>query len=410
LLYVVLAYLTLSALPRYTEVPTFQLVLVLCATLFVVCMICHGELTRSKPPVGQLTSFYLTIAAGGALGSAFVALIAPWIFDRFWESYVALLGCGVLLVVAILRDPRSWARRMRYGVAIVISVAIVLGIGAISLTNMLLEREQLGAVIVERTRNFFGVKTIARQGDTLDLIHGRTLHGMQSVVPANRNVPLMYYIRDSGVGLLLDQFPRNADHPNLRVAIIGMGTGSLAAYGQPGDYYRFYEIDPAVSGFSSGSNPYFTFLQSSAAKVDVVEGDGRIRLQEEFSRGERHDFDVLVVDAFSGDSVPAHLLTREAMELYLQRIRGPQSVIAFHLSNASLDLLPVMENLAHSYQLAGVEIDTPAGIDPKWVLLSRDPAALHPPNLVAKGQELKASLKIAPWTDDYSSLYQLLKK
>jgi hypothetical protein len=144
--------------------------------------------------------------------------------------------------------------------------------------------------------------------------------------------------------------------------------------------------------------------------VDVVEGDGRIRLQEESSRGERHDFDVLVVDAFSGDSVPAHLLTREAMELYLQRIRGPQSVIAFHLSNASLDLLPVMESLAHSYQLAGVEIDTPAGIDPKWVLLSRDPAALRPPNLVAKGQELKASLKIAPWTDDYSSLYQLLKK
>ena len=407
LLYVVGAYMTLVALPIYTEAPTVQLVSVLCATLFVVCMICHGELARSKPPARQLTSFYLTIAGGGALGSAFVALLAPRIFDRFWESYVALLGCGVLLVVAVLGDPGSWARRTSYGIAIVTSLAVALGLGAFYITNTLLKREQ-AAIIVKRTRNFFGIKTIAQEAETLDLIHGRTLHGMQSTVPAYRNLPLMYYSRFSGIGLLLNQFRRTPDHPNLRVGVIGMGTGTLAAYGQPGDYYRFYEIDPAVTEFSSGNNPYFTFIQSASAKVDVVEGDARIRLQEELSRGERQDFDVLVVDAFSGDSIPVHLLTREAMELYLQRIRRPESVIAFHLSNSSLDLRPVLDSHAHTYQLAAVDIHTPPEVHPTWVLLSRDPAALRPPNLMAESKELKTSLKIVPWTDDYSSLYQLL--
>jgi hypothetical protein len=374
--------------------------------LFVVCMICHGELARAKPPAGQLTSFYLTIALGGALGSAFVALLAPRIFDRFWESYIALLGCGTLLVVAILRDPRSWARRTRMGVAVVISLAVVLGIGAIHMTNMLLERETQGVVIIKRVRNFFGVKTIVKESDALELINGRTLHGAQSTnFP---NLPLNYYSRFSGVGMLLYEFPRTSDHPNLRVGVIGMGAGSLAAYGRPGDYYRFYEIDPAVIGFSSEVSPYFTFVQSSPAKVDIVEGDARIRIQEEVSLGKHHDFDVLVVDAFSGDSVPVHLLTREAMELYLQRIRGPQSVIAFHLSNSSLDLRPVMDGLARTYQLTSVEVHTPPEVHPLWVLLSRDPAALRLPGLVAEGRPLHVSHDIPPWTDDYSSPYQLL--
>jgi hypothetical protein len=407
LLYVACVYLTLVALSFYTEAPTVQLVSVLCATLFVVCMICHGELARSKPPAGQLTSFFLTIAGGGALGSAFVAVLAPRIFDRFWESYVALLGCGVLLVAAVLRDPGSWARRRSYRIAIVTSLAAALALGAIYMTTVLLERETRGVIIVKRARNFFGVKSIAQESATLDLVHGRTLHGMQSTLPAYRNLPLMYYSRFSGVGLLLNQFPRTLDRPNLRVGVIGMGTGTLAAYGQPGDYYRFYEIDPEVMEFSAGNSPYFTFVQSSSAKVDVVEGDARIRLQEELARGEQHDFDVLVVDAFSGDSIPVHLLTREAMELYLQRIRRPRSVIAFHLSNSSLDLRPVLDSHAHTYQLATIEIDTPIEVHPTWVLLSRDPAALRAPNLVAEGKELKTSLKIVPWTDDYSSLYQL---
>jgi len=407
LLYLVLAYMALVLLPQYNEIRALQVLLILCSALFAVCMICHGELARSRPPVEQLTSYYLTIAVGGALGSAFVAVLAPLIFDRFWEFHVGLLGCGVLLVVAVLRDRQSWVRR-RYGVPIVVSVAILLGIRAFYMIDKPLEREAQLATVLKRTRNFFGVKTVVRRETTLDLIHGRTLHGRQSILPAFRNLPLMYYSHGSGVGLLLDQFPRAADHPNLRVGIIGMGTGSLAAYAQAGDYYRFYEIDLAVAQFSTGINPYFTFVESSPAKIDIVDGDARIRLQEESSRGESHDFDVLVVDAFSGDSIPVHLLTRQAMELYLQRIRSPQSVIAFHLSNSSLDLRPVMDSLARAYQMASVEIHTPADVDPLWVLLSRDSVALRLPGLVADGKPLQVSREVTPWTDDYTSPYQLL--
>jgi hypothetical protein len=407
LLYVVLGYMALVALPYYERIRTFQVVLILCSALFAVCMICHGELARSKPSVEQLTSYYLTIAAGGALGSAFVALLAPLIFDRFWEFQVGLLASGILLAVSALWDRESWVRRKRYGVPIVVSLAILLGIGAFYMIDKPLEREAQAAVVLKRTRNFFGMKTIVQRETTVDLIHGRTLHGMQSRLPAYRSLPLMYYSHRSGVGLLLDQFPRAADHSNLRVGIIGLGAGSLAAYAQAGDYYRFYEIDPAVADFSSGSNPYFTFIESSPTKIDIVEGDARIRLQEEFSRGESHDFDVLVVDAFSGDSIPVHLLTRQAMELYLQVSRSPQSVIAFHLSNSSLDLRPLVASLARTYQLASVEIHTPANVDPLWVLLSRDPAALRLPGLVADGTALQVSREVIPWTDDYSSPYQL---
>jgi len=406
--YVVLGYMALVALPHYNEIRTFQVVLILSSALFAVCMICHGELARSKPAVEQLTSYYLTIAAGGALGSAFVVLLAPIIFDRFWEFHVGLLGCGVLLAVAVFRDRQSWMRRKRYGVPIVASVAILLGARAWYMIDKPIEREAQAGTVLKRTRNFFGVKTIVRRKSTVDLYHGRTLHGMQSLLPAVRNLPLMYYSHPTGVGLLLDQFPRSSDHPNLRVGIVGMGTGSLAAYAQPGDYYRFYEIDPAVAQFSSGSNPYFTFVESSPAKIDIVEGDARIRLQEEFSRGESQDFDILVVDAFSGDSIPVHLLTRQAMELYLQRLRSPQSVIAFHLSNSSLDLRPLMESLARTYQVASIEVHTPPDVDPLWVLVSRDSAALRLPGLVADGSALQVWREIAPWTDDYSSPYQLL--
>jgi len=408
LLYVVLGYMALVALPQYNEIRTLQVVLILCSALFAVYMVCQGELARSKPPAEQLTSYYLTIAAGGALGSAFVALLAPLVFDRFWEFHVGLLGCGVLLAVAVLRDPQSWVRRKPYGVPFVASVAILLGIRAFYMIDKPIERETRAASLLKRTRNFFGVKAVFQEGTTVDLLHGRTIHGKQSLLPDLRNQPLMYYSHPSGVGLLLDQFPRNSDHPNLRVGIIGMGTGSLAAYAQPGDYYRFYEIDPAVAQFSSGSNPYFTFVESSPAKIDIVEGDARVRLQEEFSRGESHDFDVLVVDAFSGDSIPVHLLTRQAIELYLQRTRSPRSVIAFHLSNSSLDLRPLMDSLARTYQLASIEVHTPPDADPLWVLLSRDPAALRLPGLVADGKALRVSRQIAPWTDDYSSPYQLL--
>ena len=408
-LYLVLAYMALILLPRYNEMRIVQVVLILCSVLFVVCMICHGELARSKPPSEKLTSFYLTIATGGALGSAFVALFAPLIFDRFWEFHVGLLGCGALLAAALFRDRRSWPLAKRFAALIVISASVVLSLGALYMIEKGLEREiQTDSVVVQRARNFFGVKAIVQKPSVIGLFHGRTLHGSQSLLPAFRTEPLLYYSRPSGIGTLLSQFPRTADHPNLRVGVIGMGVGSLSAYAQDGDYYRFYEIDPTVIQFSSGNHPYFTFIESSPAKTEVVQGDARIRLEEELFRGQSHDFDVLVVDAFSGDSIPVHLLTREAMELYLQRIRGPGSVIAFHLSNSALDLRPLMASLGRAYHLSVIEVHEPLEVDPLWVLLSRDPGALGLPGLITHGRTLQVAREIAPWTDEYSSPYELL--
>src|SRR5262249_8736150 len=157
------------------------------------------------------------------------------------------------------------------------------------------------------------------------LVSGRTLHGLQNSNPATHNEPTGYYYRKSGIGLLLDNYPRPGNG-TLRVGMVGLGAGTLAAYGHPGDYFRFYEIDPAVAALSQGLSPMFTFLQSSQAHTEIVMGDARIVMQEEVARGDLQKFDVLVVDAFSSDSIPVHLVTREAMDLYLRQLRGPDSV------------------------------------------------------------------------------------
>jgi len=406
-LYALFALAPLKVLPHFQELPITWLIVIFCSALMAVCMACHGELARLKPSPRHLTSFYLMVSAGGALGSLFVVLIAPRLFSRFWEFQISLLGCGVLLIVAVLRDSNSWVYRLRFGGVILLAGAVFMIVSAYHFTNELLVWEEEGATVVARTRNFFGVKTVLQVGGMTALIHGHTLHGIQVSDPALRNEPTSYYNRDTGIGLLLDRFPRLAGQPGLRVGVIGMGVGTLAAYGQSGDYFRFYEIDPAVPPFSLGENPVFTFVHYSPARVDVVEGDARVVMQEEVSRGEFQKFDVLVVDAFSGDAVPVHLLTREAMDLYSTELRGPQSVVAFHLSSSVLDLRPVIANLARTFGLASVEVDTPPDLQPVWILLSRDPGAFQQPKLAAQAHAVTVTHTVKPWTDDFSNLYQL---
>ncbi len=407
--YLVLALMALKALPSYSEISITRLVVIYCFTLMAICMVCHGELARLKPAAPeQLTSFYLMISAGGALGSAAVVVLAPLVFSRFWEFQIALLGCAVLLVIVVLRDRSSWAYRFSLGMPVLVIAVIVLGAGTYRFTGKLLDFEGEGDIVAARSRNFFGIKSVLNEEAQTVLVHGHTLHGLQRSDPATHNEPTMYYARQSGIGLLLDNYPRAAEH-EMRVGVIGMGAGTLAAYGRNGDYYRFYEIDPQVTAFSLGAHPPFTFVQSSAAHVDVVIGDARVKMQEEVSSGRLQNFDVLVVDAFSGDSVPVHLLTREAMALYLQQLRDPQSVVAIHLSSTDLDLRPVAESLARSYGLASVEVDTPPEVAPVWVLMSRDVAALRLPALDAVAHPVPVTQEVRTWTDDYSNLYQLLK-
>ena len=407
-LYLVLALLSLRTMPGNEDpgISVIQLLVIYCLTLLAVCMVCHGELARLKPEPQHLTSFYLMISLGGALGSAFVVLLAPVIFDRFWEFQIALLGCGVLLATTVIQDRGSWFYRMRYGRMVAPVAALSMVVGAFFLTSKLLAQRPHGDVIW-RERNFFGVKTVYEDSRPERLLHhGRILHGLQSLDPRLTNAPTTYYRLQSGVGLLLRNYPRAQDQAGLRVGVVGMGVGTVALYGKKGDYYRFYEIDPAIAALSQGNHALFTYVQSSSADVEVVLGDARITMQEEVFHGELQRFDVLVVDAFRGDAIPVHLLTREAMGLYLEHMRGPRSVIAFHVSNSSLDLRPVIATLAGDYKLASIEVSQQGASD--WVLVSPDPEMLRINGLLTFGQRVEVNRSIKEWTDDYSNLLELL--
>lgn len=403
-LYLFWALLALRLLPVYGELPVISLVIIYNAALLTVCMICHGELARLKPPTQHLTSFYLLISAGGALGSAAVVLIAPQVFDRFWEFQIALIGGGLLAAITTIRDRESWLYTLRYGRPIFAIAAFVLIACSGYFTYQLLSWQgEMSTVLL--LRNFFGPKTIAQDPDEMELIHGDTEHGMQYIHPEARRTPTLYYARDSGIGLLLDHYQRPPGRP-LRVGIIGMGVGTLAAYGKSGDYFRFYEIDPAIPELSRGADPLFTFVEDSPAHIEVILGDARIKMQEEVARGESQNFDVLVVDAFSGDSIPVHLLTREAMELYLRELREPKSVVAVHITNRFLNLSPVVANLASYYHLASTQVTTTTS---SWVLLSRDEELLRQPDLIASAKPVEASRRVRLWTDQYSSVFDVLR-
>lgn len=383
----------------------------LCLTLFAVCMVCHGELARSKPAYARLSTFYFMLSAGGALGSVFVVLIAPHIFHDIGEFSLTLLASGGLLLTVVMLDKSSWFHQKRlYRAAALLSV-ILLMIQGYRYEMALIPFEARG-IVRFRARNFFGVKTIKEDSIALWLLHGNTLHGAQLKDSALRDEPTQYYKRLSGVGLLLDHYPRPMDPAGrpraLRVGVVGLGAGTLASYGHAGDYFRFYEIDPQVAAFSVSSSPVFTFLKDSPATVDIVMGDARLCLAEEAVQGHLQKFDVLVLDAFSSDSVPVHLLTEEAMALYLRHLSGPDAVMAFHLSNRSLDLRPVVAGLSREYNLATTEVVQPSFSE--WILVSANPQMLLLPAIQEHSRPIKVNKTIPLWTDEYSNLFQVLAR
>jgi hypothetical protein len=243
-------------------------------------------------------------------------------------------------------------------------------------------------------------------------MHGRTVHGGQFEPPVDKE-PTAYYGRRSGIGVVMQSHPkRNIGDGSLRVGIVGLGAGTLAAYGRHGDYFRYYEIDPNVIDLSSGPHPIFTYIQDSAAHVDTVLGDARRLLEQESERGENQKFDVLVVDAFSGDAIPVHLLTREAFETYWQRVDPTNGIIAIHVSSRHVNLLPVVQGAAAHFQADSVvryeEGEGPI-LSNCWVLLARSPGVLSMPGLE---QNLPPDVTPLPprlWTDDYSDLFRLIK-
>jgi SAM-dependent methyltransferase len=367
--------------------------------LFVGCLFCHGELYRSRPPARQLTAFYLTVSAGGALGGLFVAVVAPLIFTGYFELGVGLAALAVLAVLRFVSVGR---------VAYALSLLVLLGVGACATYDGF--RQQRDVLVAKRS--FYGVLRVKEYGVPGDdsqlrrLVHGTIMHGEQYMSERMRHTLTSYYTETSGIGAAIHS---KQDHP-VRVGVIGLGTGTIAAYGRPGDVYRFYDIDANVVQIARRD---FTFLADSPARVEVALGDARLTLEREPLQG----FDVLAVDAFSSDAIPVHLITREALQTYLRDMK-PDGIVAFHVSNRFLDLIPVVARLANELELhATLVSDDPQDDDDSslksrsdWVLVSRDANALKARAIVEAGAEPAEDREDwRTWTDDYSNLVQILK-
>jgi len=380
--------------PRLTHELALQLD-VFCAGFFLACMFCHGELVTCKPAPRYLTRFYLMIALGGALGSVAVGIVAPLVFSANFDLAIALVACALLLLWRTRRDP------IVFPLLAAASLLFTIGCGVWSMTEFYKET-------VSTSRNFYGVLRVQDSGGAevdrrRTLIHGTIMHGKQFLHPNLRTEPTSYYTRNSGIGRLIEAMhPRQAP---IRVGVIGLGTGTIAAYGSKGDVYRFYDINPGVVDIARRD---FTYLKDSDATIEVSLGDARLSLERETPQR----FDVLAIDAFSSDAIPVHLITREAVEVYLRHMQ-PDGVIAFHVTNRYLDLVPVVEGIANQLGLHALWIEDPGletfGNASSWVLLAKDPARLDDTRLTASATDIKPRRDWRVWTDDFNNLVQVLK-
>jgi spermidine synthase len=361
--------------------------------LFGACLFCHGELAARRPAARHLTVYYLAIAAGGAAGGVLVGVAAPLTARGFVELPLALWGCALLLYLA----------NRRAGRLAVLTAGLTLALMTAG-TIQYLRNHGAGAVALER--NFYGSLRVLKNNpqtefESLSLIHGTVFHGLQFTDPDKRRTATTYYGRRSGAGRLLSSF---AERP-VRVGVVGLGAGTLAVYARPGDTYRFYEINPLVIKLA---RERFSFLADAAGAVEVFAGDGRLALERE----PEGQFDALLVDAFSGDAIPQHLLTREALELYF-RVLKPEGVLALHLTNHHLDLLPVADRLArglgkHAVYVKSYPEEYQEVYNADWVLVTREP--LTAAKVLNAATPLGSKADAPLWTDDFSNLFQALKR
>ena len=472
------------ALHEGADMDILRQVAIYSVLLFTGCMVCHGELYRLRPHPRHLTSFYLLISAGGAVGGLFVALVAPAVFDNFHETHLGFLLTAVLLALVVWRGrgammEGSWrllavilalggvwglqlaaagsgawlrgegwlspsasfawdevARKAWFvwalagGVAAGVaflrrgkpwnwhgSVCGVLVAGTVALAFSLglqIRNSSRGAVVTGR--NFYGVLSVFEyeKGNPLShhhvLQHGRITHGLQFAAPDRAAQPTSYFPPRSGLGLALRNFPRQE---NQRIGLLGLGVGTVAAYGKAGDVMRIYEINPQVVDIAR--NP-FTYLALSKARVELAVGDARLVMEREAPQ----NFDILIMDAFSSDAVPVHLLTREAFEIYRRHLK-PDGAIVVNISNRYLDLRPVVENAARrlGYEVITIDSDDGAGEDEdggwwfyaaSFMVLSRNKEFMSREALrAAASPAAPARADIPLWTDDYASMFKILK-
>lgn len=373
--------------------------LILLGAMFAVCMVCHGELAHLKPDPKHLTEYYLLMSAGGAVGGLAVSIVAPFIFTTFFEWTLALLA-GFLFLAWIAA--RGLSLRGAKGIAwAAVAFALV-----IPMTKWELNFGHR----LERKRDFYGMLSVQEHEDDethekfRTFISGSTKHGRQSLKPERRREPLTYYSAKSGAGIALSSIKAT---PNAKAGVIGMGAGTVACYAEPGQTYRFYELNPTAVELAL---KWFTFIpdmKERGAKYESALGDARLTLEHEPPQ----NFDVLLLDAFSGDSVPVHLLTREAFELYLRHLK-PDGVIAVHITNHYLNLAPVVERAAKEFGLGTTRIaddakDADGCYPTDYILVTRDQEFLrsHPP----QPPPLARHVDVPLWTDHRHNLFQILQ-
>jgi hypothetical protein len=367
------------------------------AGLFIACMFCHGELASLRPDPRYLTRFYLMISVGGALGAILVAIVAPLVLPGYFEVNIAL----VLLALLVLLQLGGWKRLV--GLAVVGATAFFAVSGAIEYSR--------GLRVMER--DFYGVVRTRDRAEPVPyraMLHGGIIHGGQLLGEAYRNTPSDYFGPGSGYGRLFAAFDELAVGPR-RVGIIGLGAGVVASYGRPGDTFTFYEISPRVVDVARTE---FTFLRDTPAQTEVVLGDGRLSLEREAPRR----YDVLGIDAFAGDSIPMHLVTREAMALYARHL-APDGVIVFQATNRYIDLLPVVKRLASEVGMEAVLVsDVPAGDDngPSFwlsstdqILVTRNRRLLESDALRYVATPIADRADLATFTDAHHNLFRILK-
>ena len=365
--------------------------------LFVLCMFAHGELVARKPQPAHLTRFYLMVSLGGAVGGLLVGVVAPLTLDWYWEFPLALT-LAAAATTALAPGHLKW-----------LGAAATLGCIALFVNYSAFVREDT----IEISRNFYGtlrVKATAPDSDKeakWRLLHGVITHGEQFRAPEYRDLATTYYGETSGVGRAIDALRDIAgeDEPQ-KIGLIGLGVGTLASYGRKGDTYRIYELNPSVLDLARRR---FTYLGDSEASIDVPLGDARLVLEREAPQ----QFDLLAIDAFSSDSIPVHLINREAVRLYRRHIK-PDGVIAFHISNRYLDLAGITRQLADDVSLQAIRVvDEPADdtdvYRSDWILITGN-AALANRLLEEKvGELIEPDKHLRPWTDDHNNLFQVLK-
>jgi hypothetical protein len=420
-------------------------------TFFVAAMVCHGQLAKDRPSTTHLTEFYLWLALGGVLGGLFNAIIAPLVFRhvaeyplalvlacllrprskhgkeggrRRWLDLVLPLGVGGLTAIIVLTlqgigmKPGQLSVSLMAGIPAVLCFTLVdrpvrfaLGLGAVLLAGVFYAGSQGQTIHIER--DFFGVVRVTQDSQKrfYQLLHGKTIHGRQSLDPEHRREPLAYFHRSGPMGRIFEVF--NPLHPEARVGVVGLGAGSLAAYAQPKQKWKFYEIDPAVDRIAH-NHDYFTFLEDCrAGEPEVVLGDARLRLQDEPD----DYFDILFLDAFSSDAVPVHLLTREALKLYTSKVKN-SGFLCFNVSNRYVNLPPVLANLAEDADLncifredLGSALgEKEQGKEPsQWILMARRQTDLTPFTKRGLWEVLRGKSGARVWTDDYSNILEVFK-